>query len=219
MKLVTDRSKQRTRAMEQRKASTAADRQGGDSARASAAEPDKTTSPSTTQCDDEASQDSSASARSAANKNKGGNDDTGRGERHQEHVPGNSSPRQHQQGDIVLVDLDEAEAGDASMADVSDQGDPWLPAVQSGKRWLRSGKRWRRTSRGLTSSSEGGIMDDRAEHEADEAESHPAKASKAAQRDSGDKSTGQGPGARRRWRHVESQGDAGRVRRAKAKSK
>ena len=50
--------------------------------------------------------------------------------------------------------------------------------------------------------------DERTEHEADEAESHPAKASKAPQRDSGDKSTGRG--ARRQRRHVEPQGDARR---------
>ena len=75
---------------------------------------------------------------------------------------------------------------------------------------LQSGKRWRRRTRRLTSSSEGGNRDERTENEADEAESHPAKASKAPQCDSGDKSTGSGTGARRQRRHVEPQGDAGR---------
>ena len=48
------------------------------------------------------------------------------------------------------------------------------------------------------------------ENAADEAESHLTKASKAPQRDSGDKSTGSGAGARRQRRHVEPQGDARR---------
>jgi hypothetical protein len=97
--LVADRSKARTRAMQQRKASTAADRQGGDRASASAAEPDKTTS-STTQRDDQASQASSASARSAANKDKGGNGDTGRSKGQQGHQPSSSSARQQPQREL-----------------------------------------------------------------------------------------------------------------------
>ena len=146
------------------------------------------------------------------NKNKGGNGDTGRSKRQQGHKPSSSARQQQQQpqrepqqqaeaqqGDIVLVDLDEEEASDANMADESDQGGGWLPAQQTGKRWRRQ----TRTHR-LTSSSEGGNLDKCAEHETDEADSHPATASKASQRDSGDKSTGTGPG--------EPQGDAGRGR-------
>ena len=204
-RLVAERSKERTRAMLQRKASTAADRQGGDnaSASASAAEPAKTTS-STTQRDDQASQSSSASARTAANKDKGENGDTGRSKRQQGHAPSSSArlsqPQREpkrakaQQGDIVLVDLDEEEDSDANKADESDQGGEWRPALQSGKRWRR---------RTLTH----------------RLESHPAKTPSASQRDAGDKSTGNGAEARRQRRHVEPQGDAGRGPRAKPKSK
>jgi hypothetical protein len=203
-RLVADRSKERTRSMQQRKASTAADRQGGDNASASAAEPAKTTS-STTQRDDQASQSSSASARSAANMDKGENGDTGRSKRQQGHAPSSSSARlsqpqrepkraKAQQGDIVLVDLDEEEDSDANKADESDQGGEWRPALQSGKRWRR---------RTLTH----------------RLESRPVKTPGATQRDAGDKSTGSGAGARRQRRHAEPQGDARRGPSAKPKRK
>jgi hypothetical protein len=224
--LVADRSRARTRAMQQRKASTAADRQGGDRARASASdeEPDKTTS-STTQRDDQASQASSASARSAANKDKGGNGDMSRSKGQQGHQPSSSSARQQQPqrelqqakaqpGDIVRVDLDEEEANDTNDADVSDQGGTWIPVRQRRSRWRRQTLTHR-----LSSSSVGGNLNERTEHEADEAESQPAKASKASQHDGGEKSTGSGAGARRQRRNVEPQGDAGRGPRAKPKSK
>ena len=193
-RLVAERSKERTRAMQQRKASTAADRQGGDNASASAAEPAKTTC-STTQRDEQASQSSSASARTAANMDKGENGDTGRSTRQQGHKPSSSArlsqpqnqPKRAkaQQGDIVLVDLDEEDDSDANKADESDQGGEWRPALQSGKRWRR---------RTLTHRLE-------------------------SQRDGGDKSTGSGAGARRQRRHVEPQGDARRGPSAKPKSK
>ena len=220
--LVADRSRARTRAMQQRKAST----QGGDRARASASdeEPDKTTS-STPQRDDQASQASSASARSAANKDKGGNGDMSRSKAQQGHQPSSSSARQQQPqrelqqakaqpGDIVLVDLDEEEASDANDADVPDQGGNWIPVRQRRSRWRRQTLTHR-----LSSSSVGGNLNERTEHEANEAESQPAKASKASQHDGGDKSTGSGAGARRQRRHVEPQGDAARGSRAKPKSK
>ena len=202
--------------MQQRKASTAADRQGGDRASASAAEPDETTS-STTQCDDQANQASSASARSAANKDKGEKGRTGRSKMQQGHEPSSSARQQQpkqdqgkaQQGHIVLVDLDEEDDSDANKADVSDQGGDWRPALRSGKRWRR-----RTLTRRLTSSSEAANQDKRTENEADEAASH-----QTPQRDGGDKSTGSGSGARRQRRHVEPQGDAGRGPRAKPKSK
>ena len=81
------------------------------------------------------------------NKNKGGNGDTGRSKRQQGHKPSSSARQQQpqrepqqaeaQQGDIVLVDLDEEEASDANMADESDQGGGWLPAQQTGKRYAK----------------------------------------------------------------------------------
>ena len=66
---------------------------------------------------------------------------------------------------------------------------------------LQSGKRWRR--RTLTH----------------RLESHPVKTPGATQRDAGDKSTGNGAGARRQRRHVEPQGDARRGPSAKPKRK
>ena len=114
----------------------------------------------------------------------------------------------------MRVDLDEEEASDANDADVSDQGGKWIPVRQRRSRWRRQTLTHR-----LSSSSVGGNLNERTEHEADEAESQPAKASKASQHDGGDKSTGSGAGARRQRRHVEPQGDAGRGPRAKPKSK
>ncbi len=108
----------------------------------------------------------------------------------------------------------EEEASDANDTDVSDQGGKWILARQRRARWLRQTLTHR-----LSSSSVGGNPNERTEHEADEANSQPAKASKASQHDGGDKSTGSGAGTRRQRRHVEPQGDAGRGSRAKPKSK
>ncbi len=51
----------------------------------------------------------------------------------------------------------------------------------------------------------GGNLDERTENAADEAESHPTKASKASQRDSGDKST-EVELERSTWSHKATQG-------------
>ena len=75
----------------------------------------------------------------------------------------------------MLVDLDEEQASDANKADVSDQCGEWMPDL---------GKRWRRQlrTRRLISSSQDGSLDERTEHDADEAESHPHHSAMAATR-------------------------------------